>query len=430
MFKWLKDMFMGDSFKIKERKKIVIKSEPKKSKVYNDFQKIIHKDLDHLKYLFFFLFEKENRPCDTFAEFKSLANGYPSQFTFNYFSESRIGREPGIHLTATSTVLRKQYKDHNEFDVGYDNLEVGYKNLSGWLKIWKNGDSNINFKIYNSDLRKFNSGTKIKHQPYGTILKNGIELTKIDKKKVKWILGNIDKDYFDIDGYMKDEKRKFQNFKNVKLKKFDKDKNETIDIVDDKNVFEDLLKKHQKDIIEKGKEFNQSYIHQFVKINHYLNDKRKNLKNVFHIINKIDDRKEFNKYLKILNEDIYCYHLLVFNSLNMMVYLIEDNQLLFYEIYERFDKLKIFNSNWENEVSKKLNDINLSLMDLMNQIQKVGGEIIQSINDLSFVTKESTKILDSRLEEINSSVKTNNFLTLINTYLNYKTSKNTKPRKK
>ena len=59
MFKWLKDMFVGDSFKIKERKKIVIKSEPKKSKVYNDFQKIIHKDLDHLKYLFFFLFEKE-----------------------------------------------------------------------------------------------------------------------------------------------------------------------------------------------------------------------------------------------------------------------------------------------------------------------------------------------------------------------------------
>ena len=171
--------------------------------------------MDHLKYLFFFLFEKENRPCDTFAEFKSLANGYPSQFTFNHFSEYRIWKEPGIHLTATSTVLRKQYKDHNEFTVGYNNEEVGYKNLS-----------------------------------------------------------------------------------------------------------------------------------------------------------------------------------------------------------------------WENEVSKKLNDINLSLMDLMNQIQKVGGEIIQSINDLSFVTKESTKILDSRLEEINSSVKTNNFLTLINTYLNYKTSKNTKPRKK
>ena len=53
-------------------------------------------------------------------------------------------------------------------------------------------------------------------------------------------------------------------------------------------------------------------------------------------------------------------------------------------------------------------------------------KIVNSIEDLSYITEESTKMLDNRLEEIDSSIKTNNLLTMIQTYQTYKINQNTK----
>ena len=113
--------------------------------------------------------------------------------------------------------------------------------------------------------------------------------------------------------------------------------------------------------------------------------------------------------------------------------LIEDDQITFYEIYERFDKINIFNSNWENEISDKLSvlnneisELNSNIKGLMNEISEIGYMIVSSIQDLSYVTEESTNRLNNRLEEINSSIKANNLLTLINTYQTYEINKNTK----
>ena len=52
--------------------------------------------------------------------------------------------------------------------------------------------------------------------------------------------------------------------------------------------------------------------------------------------------------------------------------------------------------------------------------------IINAIDDLSYATEQTNKQLDSRLKEINSSVETNNLLTLINTYQSYRANVNTK----
>ena len=56
----------------------------------------------------------------------------------------------------------------------------------------------------------------------------------------------------------------------------------------------------------------------------------------------------------------------------------------------------------------------------------MGDRIVNSIEDLSYITEESTKLLDNRLGEIDSSIQTNNLLTLIQTYQTYKINKNTK----
>lgn len=217
------------------------------------------------------------------------------------------------------------------------------------------------------------------------------------------------------------------------IDKFDKDKNGTIDIIEDKNEFNLLLKKHQKVVVEKGKEFNENYTHQFIKVGNYIKQKRSNLQLIFDCIKQVQNQKDLSDFVKILEVEIHSYNLLLINSLNLIVSLIEDDQITFYEIYERFDKLNIFNSNWENEVSEKLselnkgiNELNQNLKGVMYEIRDMGDRIVSSIEDLSYITEESTKLLDNRLGEIDSSIQTNNLLTLIQTYQTYKINKNTK----
>ena len=135
----------------------------------------------------------------------------------------------------------------------------------------------------------------------------------------------------------------------------------------------------------------------------------------------------------MLFRSIHSYNLLLINSLNLIVSLIEDDQITFYDIYEKFDKLNIFNSNWENDMSHKLTNLNKGISELnsnikglMFEIRDMGDKIVNSIDDLSYITEESTRMLDNRLGEIDSSIKTNNLLTLISTYQTYKINKNTK----
>ncbi|MDC0381064.1 hypothetical protein OAM52_05290 [Flavobacteriaceae bacterium] len=220
------------------------------------------------------------------------------------------------------------------------------------------------------------------------------------------------------------------------LTKLDKDNNGTIDIIEDKNEFNLLLKKHQKIVIEKGKEFNQNYTHQFIKVGNYIKQKRSNLQLKFDSIKNEKNNWKLSEYVEILEGEIHSYNLLLINSLNLIVSLIEDDQITFYEIYEKFDKLNIYNSNWENEISQKLtslnkgiSELNSNIKGLMYEIRDMGDRIVNSIEDLSYITEESTKMLDNRLGEIDSSIKTNNLLTLIQTYQTYKINKNTKSLK-
>ena len=102
--------------------------------------------------------------------------------------------------------------------------------------------------------------------------------------------------------------------------------------------------------IEKGKEFNQNFTHQFIKVGNYIKQKKSNLQLIFDCTKKVTDKKDLDEYVDILEGEIHSYNLLLINSLNLIVSLIEDDQFTFYDIYEKFDKLNIYNSNWENEI--------------------------------------------------------------------------------
>ena len=223
------------------------------------------------------------------------------------------------------------------------------------------------------------------------------------------------------------------NKKTSLIEEFDKNNDGTIDIIEGEE-FMNLFRKHQKLIIN----VDRSYVQKFVKVSSYLNTKKENIQTLFNILKKDTKPDKFDRHIGILKNQIHTYELLLFHSLNMISSLIDDDMITFYEIYESFDKLGIFNSNWENEVSGKLREIdeniskvNEGMVNLMYSINEVGNKISSQISNLTYVTQGSfkslTETLQTELKSIDSSIKVNNLYSLISTYQLYKINKQTKP---
>ena len=205
------------------------------------------------------------------------------------------------------------------------------------------------------------------------------------------------------------------------LSELDKDGNGEVDVIEG-NDFNTLLKKHQKSIVE----VDRNYVQQFVKVSSYLKTKKGNIQSIFNSIKDTPSQEVLNEYVEILKGEIHTYNLILFNSLNMIVSLVEDDMITFYEIHEMFDTLNMFDSKHEKDVSQKLTNIGDGLESLMYEIRDMGNQISNSIQELSYVTEESNQQLNEQLSEIDSTMKAGNLINAINTYQNYKINKNTK----
>ena len=219
-------------------------------------------------------------------------------------------------------------------------------------------------------------------------------------------------------------KNNFKTNVNSWLSEFDKDGNGEIDLV--ANDFFKLLTKNQKRVIE----IDKNYIHQFVKVSNFIKTKKENIQIIFESIRDTSSQEELEIRVNLLKNQIHSYELLVFHSINMIGALVSEDLITFYEIYESFDKLSMFNSNWENEVSEKLTNIGDKLDDLMYSIYNMEQNIVSELSHLGYVTQESFEDLNrsvtSQLKEVESSINTNNLLTGIQAYQLYKINKNTK----
>jgi hypothetical protein len=227
-------------------------------------------------------------------------------------------------------------------------------------------------------------------------------------------------------------------------KEFDSDKDGIIDFNQGKDDFMNLLKKHQGSIIE----IDQNHITKFIQVSNYLKTKRENIQKQFEKIKTSKNTNQMKEYTGVLKNQIDTFNLLSYNSMIMIISLVEKDLLTFNEIYLTFDKLNIFNSNWENELSNKLENIGSKLDDLIFSINKMGMSIVneilkmsimnqiqmnrlnKSVNEGNMMINDSLSSLNSslssNLKSINSSIDVNNLLTGINTYQLYNLNKNTK----
>tara|TARA_B100000989_G_scaffold179422_1_gene134789 strand:- start:254 stop:1072 length:819 start_codon:yes stop_codon:yes gene_type:complete len=220
------------------------------------------------------------------------------------------------------------------------------------------------------------------------------------------------------------------------LSDLDKDNNEKLDVLE-LNGFNDLLESMKNELQDKGEE----YIHHLIKLKKFIIDKGDNINSIYNLLKSVETKEDLTFYKGVLNNDINTYQKLIFHSMSMITFLVEGDKFSFYEIYELFDELNVFDSKWEKDLSLKLSDINSSTEmtnkllkekfdELNNTINKNSVETNKKLDKLTYTTQNSinklTSTMNSRLKSINSSIDTNNFLTLINTYQMYKVNKNTK----
>tara|TARA_B110000003_G_scaffold81345_1_gene83116 strand:+ start:1535 stop:2575 length:1041 start_codon:yes stop_codon:yes gene_type:complete len=287
----------------------------------------------------------------------------------------------------------------------------------------------------------------------------------------------------------KDEQIKLEKDEYLKLiKELDKDNNGLIDVVEG-NDFSNILKKNQQEIININRDYIKQFVQVSNFLKTKRNSLQSMYENIVEVINtggtyisldshlkqidfnnfdKLDLCKKINettkiglkfskeivdsyqfgkpnphetgdfkfytslnknlikKYFEILKDDIHIYNVLLISSLNMVESLIKNDMITFYEVYERFDELNMFDSKYERDIKHQLQNVNDNLGDVMNQIVNMGENIISSINDLSMITEESSKLITEGLQSVNSSINTNNLISTIQTYQLYRIGKNTK----
>lgn len=225
------------------------------------------------------------------------------------------------------------------------------------------------------------------------------------------------------------------------LNELDKDGNGIVDVVEGDD-FEKLLKKDQKKIID----IDRKYIKQFVEVSFYLKTKKENIQLIFNSLTHTTNKKNLNEYVEILKDEIHNYNIILLNSLNMIVSFGEDD-ITFWKIYHVFDKLNMFDSQHEKDISKKLTNLRVGLeniskkltiienrlKDVMYEVRNVGEQITNSIQELTWMTEDSknsneelSNQLSNQLSGIDSTLKVGNLISVINTYQNYKTNKRLK----
>ena len=350
----------------------------------------------------------------------------------DFFGAANFEKGPLIILVFPKQ--NKQFKsDPDIYDFAIDiELYLQIKNKDGINKIKEQfinlihiqpKDVNINTKrgftyVYGDFVNK-----AIEHSFYGFFkLINDPEVKLYSEFNIVDIvlnLENIVKDFhYNVrEEYLKNIQTLDETKKNY-LKKLRSETGEIMNLADGESVRK-LIIKNQSSIIELDK----SYIQKFVKLSSYLSTKKSNITIICNIIQETKNIKELGEVVKLLESQIHLHNLLVFHSLSMLASILDNDLITFYEIYECFDKLSVFNSNWENEVAEKLTEIGTGLQDLLFATHKMERNIVTAINNLAYVNQEGFERLGSKitneLSSINSSIKFNNLLSTIQAYKLY-----------
>ena len=215
------------------------------------------------------------------------------------------------------------------------------------------------------------------------------------------------------------------------LQSFDADLNYQIDTFEGQHELKNLLVSKQKLLLDRQKEYNSNFLKDLVKLSEHINQKIQ-FANLFiqeahqkapqgiyndqqHILYQVQS------YQSLIEQEIEAIESMIVAGISMVSALIDDDQLHFYEVYEKLDNLNIWSSNLDREVLSSLGTISNNLERVSNQIEILSTnlvreirssslKIVESINMQSLIQTEHAESMDRHLSSIGSSMKTANAL--------------------
>jgi hypothetical protein len=190
-------------------------------------------------------------------------------------------------------------------------------------------------------------------------------------------------------------------------------------IVTEVDSFGKLLNKLESEITSKDSE----YILKFVRLSSFLNFKRNTVLDLLNRLEDVDNINDFESLDQMLNKQNDVLNQVLAYSLSLLTALIENKMIVFYSIYEKFDKLGVFNSQWENDLKNSLNDVNNNLAVVIQGINSLEDTIWTELSSLNDSVQSLEHNVISSLDGIETNLSYSNLLSTINTYQNYKIKK-------
>ena len=134
------------------------------------------------------------------------------------------------------------------------------------------------------------------------------------------------------------------------------------------------------------------------------------LNSLFEVGPKIKDSLEFEVMTLNLYKSL---------AASMTVFYVTNKRVEYFELFTAFEKLGVFNSSWQKEVSAKLSSIEDRLTMMTNQLVQLNEQFQTLIQNTDGIVQE----LRQGFSELNSSLEANNILQGITAYHTYKNAK-------
>ena len=246
-------------------------------------------------------------------------------------------------------------------------------------------------KIFN---KKFNEIKKKKHIKVDEIKKNSTILYPIQQKlqDCKNEIDDLSNNVNRLELYLVNSEL-LRDTKNV----LDKDDNQKLDLVESTHI-DQLIENNQVKIREIEKSENKSYIPDLVKINLFLNDYQKGIIIEFDKIQSEIENVDYKNNLDIFKRDLNFYKVLITNLILMIRNLINDNLVGYYKTHDMFDKLSIFESNYEKKLISEL----IGVKNITKQLIDVTLESRDQITSELINLNVSMDIMSDELRDLNS----------------------------
>jgi len=234
---------------------------------------------------------------------------------------------------------------------------------------------------------------KIIHKENLKPLVKSLNLVKNELKPIDEKFNKRDDEINSLNRELELDKTNLINYNSLEeLKnKYDKDDNLILDIIESTHV-DKLLENHQLTIRKIEKSESKSYIPELVKINIFLNDYQKNIENEFKKIQNTVEDLGYQDHINVFKRDIEFYRVLISNLIIMIHHLVNDDLIGYYKIRDMFDKLSIFETNYEKKLISELvgvRNVTKELIDVTYQSQKVISSQLESVDiSLSLVSDD------------------------------------------